>query len=183
MKTKTNSIIAASLFAFGCLQAQPCAVQPFQMGPMPMVRAAPADTAAPLASALPPKDTTLVVDIAINDTVSFSVTKIVAHAGQKITVHLKDSGKLPKSVMAHNWILLKPGTDVFAYAAAAAADKAENFQPKALANEVLAAIPMIGAGESGEITFTSPKVPGTYTYICSCYGHAFAGMRGVLVVI
>jgi len=160
MKTKTNLFIIALTLALGVLQAQ----------------TAPATTAA--APAVPP----LTIDLIVNDMMSFNVTKIEARPGQTITVRLKNNGTLPKNVMAHNWILLKAGTDMNAYAAAAAAAKDENFQPKALNDKVLAAIPMIGAKQTGEVTFTSPTTPGTYTYLCSCYGHSMAGMKGTLIV-
>jgi azurin len=171
MKTKTNLIALLSLLALGGLQAQTAPAAPAAAAPAASTTTAPA-------VALPP----LTVNITTNDMMSFSVTKFEAHPGQTVTVHLTNTGTQPKAVMAHNWILLKAGSDLNAYAAAAAAAKAEDFQPKALAGQVLAAIPMLGAKESGEVTFTCPLTPGTYKYLCSCYGHSMAGMKGVLIV-
>ena len=46
-----------------------------------------------------------------------------------------------------------------------------------LANTTLA-----GNGETVEVTFTAPKAPGVYTYICTFPGHFLAGMKGTLTV-
>ncbi len=171
MKTKSNLFVILSLVAIGGLQGQTAPA------------AAPASSAAaPAATAAAPAMAPLVVDIVVNDMMSFSVTKIEAKPGQIVTIKLKNTGTLPKEAMAHNWILLKGGVDMNAYAAAAANAKAENFQPKALADQVYASIPMIGAKQTGEVTFTCPTTPGTYKYLCSCYGHALTGMKGTLVV-
>jgi len=178
MKTKSNLLVLISIFAVGGLQAQTAPATPAAATPAAAAPAASAPVATPAAAALPP----LKVAITTNDMMSFSVTKIEAHPGQTITVTLKNNGTLPKTVMGHNWILLKAGANMTAYAATAASAKAENFQPKALADQVLAAIPMLGAKESGEVTFTCPTEPGNYTYLCSCYGHSMAGMKGVLIV-
>lgn len=120
--------------------------------------------------------------ISAYDTMKFSVTKIEAQAGQKLTVELKNEGSIPKEVMGHNWVLLKAGTDVSAYQSAAMTAKAENYAPKAFADKVLAAIPLLGPKETGKVTFTVPTAPGNYPFLCSFPGHQQAGMSGVLVV-
>ena len=134
------------------------------------------------ARAAPPDEAVKNVVITSNDALRFSVTKIEAQPGQTIHVQLKNEGTMPKEVMGHNWILLKLGKDPNAYTKAALAAKAENYQPKALADQVLAAIPLLGPKENGEITFTAPTAPGTYHFLCSCPAHEAAGMRGTLVV-
>jgi azurin len=111
----------------------------------------------------------------------YSVTKIEAHPGQKVTVELRNDGTLPKEAMGHNWILLKAGTDATSYAMSSMTAKSENYQPKSLASRVIASIPMLGPKESGKVTFTAPA-PGSYAYLCSFPGHAQAGMKGVLIV-
>ena len=122
------------------------------------------------------------VVIVANDQMKYSVTKIEAQPGQTIHVQLKNEGTLPKEVMGHNWILLKAGNDVAAYAAAAVSAAKENYQPKSLADQVLAFIPLLGPKQHGEVTFTAPEKPGTYVYFCSFPAHFQAGMRGELVV-
>lgn len=132
----------------------------------------------PLAAA--PAGKTVV--ISAYDTMKFNVTKIEASPGQKVTVELKNEGTLPKEAMGHNWILLTAGANAGAYVSAAIHAKAEDFQPSSLSREVIASIPLLGPKTNGKVTFTAPKVPGNYTYLCSFPAHYQAGMRGVLVV-
>jgi azurin len=124
----------------------------------------------------------LEVEISANDAMKYTVTKIEAHPGQTITVHFKNAGTLPKEVMGHNWILLKLGVSIDSYGNAAGAAKAEGFEPKALADKVIASVPLLGAGQTADVTFTGPTEPGTYNYLCSFPGHALLGMKGVLIV-
>lgn len=122
------------------------------------------------------------INIAAYDSMLYSVKKIAVHPGQKLVVVLTNKGTIPKNGMAHNWILLKAGVDPNAYAAAAL--KANDFEPKALAGEVIASVPALGPNESGTASFTAPAVSGTYHYLCTAVGHTMggSGMRGVLIV-
>ena len=128
------------------------------------------------------EDAVRTVVITVNDNMKFSVTRIDAHAGEKITVQLKNEGTFPKEVMGPNWVLLKSGQDVAAYAAAAVLAKDLDFQPKALGGAVIASIPLIGAHHSAETTFTVPSESGRYMFLCSFPAHCQVGMRGELVV-
>jgi azurin len=128
------------------------------------------------------EDAVTSIEISGNDAMKFNVTSFTVKAGESIHVSLSNVGTLPKSVMGHNWVLLKSGTDAAAYASAAANAKGEDFQPKALAGEVIASIGLLGARQNGEVTFTAPTVPGAYTYLCSFPGHFQVGMRGVMTV-
>ena len=121
------------------------------------------------------------ITISAYDTMKFSVMKIEAHPGEKITVTLKNEGNVPKEVMGHNWVLLKAGTDPTSYMTASMTAKAEGYLPKAMASKVLASIPILGPKETGSATFTAPPA-GTYTYLCSFPAHCQAGMKGVLIV-
>ena len=58
---------------------------------------------------------------------------------------------------------------------------ATNALPEASMEDVVAATKLLGPAESDVITFTAPKEPGDYQYLCSFPGH-FAMMRGVMVV-
>jgi azurin len=121
------------------------------------------------------------VAITAGDSMKFSTTKVEVPAGSKVTVTLKNEGNLPKVAMGHNWVLLKAGVDAASYSNAAMNAKDEDYQPKAQAAKVIAAIPVLGPGESKSVTFTAPA-PGSYQYLCSFPAHCAAGMRGVLVV-
>jgi azurin len=121
------------------------------------------------------------VAITAGDSMKFNTTKVEVPAGSKVTVTLKNEGNLPKIAMGHNWVLLKAGVDAASYSNAAMNAKDEDYQPKADASKVIAAIPVLGPGESKSVTFTAPA-PGSYQYLCSFPAHCAAGMRGVLVV-
>ena len=122
------------------------------------------------------------VVIVANDTLKFNVTRIEAHPGETIHVRLRNEGSVPKASMGHNWVLLDQDSQAMPFATTAIADRADGFIPKALAAHVLAFIPLLGPGETGEVTFQAPSKPGTYPFICSSMGHSMSGMRGELVV-
>ena len=134
------------------------------------------------ARAADPENAVRTVIITVNDNMKFSVTRISARPGEKICVQLRNEGTLAKVIMGHNWVLLKAGQDVVAYAAAAIPAKDQDYQPKALSAEVITSIPLIGARHSGETTFTVPSEPGSYPFLCSFPAHCQVGMRGELVV-
>jgi azurin len=121
------------------------------------------------------------VQIQAGDTMKFDVTSIEAAPGQKVTVTLTNAGHLPAAAMAHNFVLLKAGTDVAAFAGAAMTHQAEGYMAPEDADKVIAATKMLGPGETDTVSFTAPAA-GTYDYICTFPGHAMAGMRGVLTV-
>ena len=128
------------------------------------------------------KSETINVSISAGDTMKYTVTKIEAAPGQKVVVELKNDGNMPKEAMAHNWVLLKAGVDPQAYSNAAVGAKSENYQPKSMADKVIASIGLLGPKESGKTSFTAPSAPGTYAYLCSFPAHCQVGMRGILVV-
>jgi len=127
-------------------------------------------------------DAVKTVVIVSNDQMKFSVTHIEASPGEKIHIQLRNEGTMPKNGMGHNWILLKSNADPAAFAMAAIAARDNDYVPKALAPQILAAIPLLGPKEVGDVTFTCPTKPGKYPYLCSCNGHSMAGMRGELIV-
>ena len=122
------------------------------------------------------------VVIKATDDMKFSVTEIVAKRGEKLRIVLSSRGTMPKMAMAHNLVLLAKGTDVDAFANASAVARTTNYIAPAMNPKVLAATKLAGNGETVEVIFDAPKVPGRYDYICSFPGHYLGGMRGVLVV-
>lgn len=122
------------------------------------------------------------VQITASDLMRFNVKRIEVEPGQKIRVQLKNEGTLPREVMAHNWILLKAGSDTNAYTAAAAGARKQDYRPASLDDEVIAAIPLVGAHETREVVFAAPSTRGVYPFLCSYPGHCQIGMRGELIV-
>jgi azurin len=121
------------------------------------------------------------IEITGGDDMKYSVTTINAKPGEALHIRLSAKGAMPKIAMSHNIVILKPKTDVQAFATAAANARATNFVPPALKDEVIAASTLVGNGETTDLKFTAPKAPGTYPFICTFPGH-FLTMKGTLVV-
>lgn len=128
---------------------------------------------------LPPPRT---VHLVATEEMKFDITEIKAQAGETLRIVLRAKGTLPKTVMAHNFVLLKAGTDAQAFVNASATARATGFIAPAVSAEVLASTPLAGAGETVQVTFTVPSKPGRYDFVCSFPGHFASGMRGVLTV-
>jgi azurin len=127
-----------------------------------------------------------VIEIEGNDQMKFSVTSITASPGERLTVRLKAVGNpsMPKTAMAHNFVLLARGTDAmdFANKSGLPANAKVNYIAPELKDKVIAATALAGNGETVEVTFNAPKEPGNYTYLCSFPAHFAVGMRGTLTV-
>lgn len=121
------------------------------------------------------------VDIEATDQMKYDVTDITVKVGQPLTITLTNSGSLPKVAMAHDLVVLRPGTDAASYATASAKHAAENYLAPEMADRVLRATKLLGPGESDTISFT-PKAAGTYDYVCTFPAHYAAGMHGTITV-
>ncbi len=126
----------------------------------------------------PAKET--VLNLEANDQMKYNLTELKAVAGQPIKLTLKHTGKFPITAMGHNVVILKPGTDVAAFAAKALQAKDTQYIPKSEEVSIIAHTKLVGGGEEDTITFTIAE-KGTYTYICSFPGH-YTMMKGVLIV-
>jgi azurin len=119
------------------------------------------------------------VIITSNDAMQFNKKEIRVKAGKKVKVTLKHIGKMDKTVMGHNFVLLKKGVDLAAFGNLAATASANNYIPKGT-KDVIAHTKMIGGGETAVIEFDAPEV-GTYEFLCSFPGH-YAIMKGKFIV-
>src|SRR3954463_14477459 len=75
------------------------------------------------------------IEITAGDNMKFSLASIEAKPGEELKIVLTNVGTQPKEVMGHNFVLLKSGTDVAGFSAAASASKATDFIPAALQNQ------------------------------------------------
>lgn len=116
------------------------------------------------------------------DNMKFDVTSIEATAGEKIRIVYTTNSRIPKQAMAHNVVILDQGTDVQAFANASARARDNQYIAPDFKNKIIAATDLAGGGETVEVTFVVPSVPGEYEYICSFPGHYGAGMKGILTV-
>jgi len=112
----------------------------------------------------------------------FDRHEITVNAGEPLRVVLKSVGSMPKAAVAHNFVLVKAGTDLDRFNAAAFNARETDFIPPEMAGTVIAHTGLAGAGETVEVTFAAPETPGRYVYFCSFPGHYALGMRGVLTV-
>lgn len=115
-----------------------------------------------------------------NDQMQYNKNELKVAAGKTITLTFKHTGKLEKNAMGHNFVLLKQGTDINAFAQQALEAKESDYIPKSAPGEIIAFTKLIGGGESDTITFNIAE-KGSYDFICSFPGHA-SMMKGKLIV-
>ena len=112
----------------------------------------------------------------------YSVETIHAKPGEKLTIRLKTITDMDKSQMAHNWVLLKQGTDALNFVTKGLQHPKNDFIDPDLTGEIIAKTDMVGGGEEDTVTFTVPQKKGEYQYICTFRAHFQAGMKGKLIV-
>lgn len=140
-----------------------------------------ADTSAPATETAAPADANVAEEtINADDQMKYDRTEITVKSGQKVKLTLNHVGKLPKEGMGHNWILLKQGVDLAAFAAEAMKAKDSEYIPASKEGDIIAHTKLIGGGESTSIEFDAPA-PGTYEFLCSFPGHS-GMMKGHFVV-
>lgn len=122
------------------------------------------------------------VVVTAGDDMKFSLTEIRATPGETLKIRLAAVGTAPKSAMAHNLIVLRPGSNQIAFVDAGAQAKATDYVPPRLKSQVLAATILIGNGEAAEIVIKLPARAGTYPFLCTFPGHFINGARGIIVV-
>jgi azurin len=121
------------------------------------------------------------IELVATDNMQFSTRTIEARAGETLRIVVKSTGSMPKIAMAHNFVLLAPGTDPASFANEGAMHRGSDFIAPGLAGRVLFKTAMAGAGETVDVSFTVPG-PGSYPFVCTFPGHVVAGMSGTLVV-
>lgn len=142
---------------------------------------APAETAPETEAAAPATTEPITLELSAGDDMKYDKDVLEAKAGQEVTLNFHHTGKMTKEQMGHDFVLLKEGTDVDAFGQACAANKDHDKLPASQIDNVLAHTDLIGGGESTQIKFTAPTVPGNYTYVCSFPGH-YGSMKGTFIV-
>lgn len=121
------------------------------------------------------------VTIRSGDAMRFDKASITVPAScQRFTVELLHEGKMPKTAMGHNWVLVR-SSDVAAVTRDAMAAGAANDYLQPGDKRVIAHTKMLGGGESDKVSFDVSALDKQqeYTYFCSFPGHA-ALMKGSL---
>ena len=115
-----------------------------------------------------------------NDMMQYNLSEIKVKAGRTVKLTLTHVGTMEKAAMGHNFVLLKAGTDVAAFANKAMTATATDYIPASEKASVIAHTKTVGGGGSDTIEFAAPA-PGTYDYFCSFPGHSSI-MKGKLIV-
>lgn len=139
-----------------------------------------ADTSMESASEAAASEAVTSIALTAGDDMKYSATDFTVPVGKEVTISLHNIGKMAKENMGHNMVILKPGGDVKAYAAGAVSAKAEDYEPKAQADQVLGSTKLLGPDEKGEIKITFPEA-GVYPFLCSFPGHE-GSMNGTITV-
>jgi azurin len=116
-----------------------------------------------------------------NDAMQFDQKAIVVgKTCKEFTLNLVHTGKLPKTVMGHNWVL-STTADSKAVANDGIAAGADKDYIKPDDARVIAHTKLIGGGETASVTFPVSKLKAgeAYTFFCSFPGH-IAIMQGTL---
>lgn len=121
----------------------------------------------------------ITIDINGGDDMKYDLAEIKVKEGQKVTINLHHTGKMDKTAMGHNFVILNQGVDLTAFATEAINAKDSDYIP-ADSKEVLAHTDLIGGGESTSVTFDAPA-KGTYDFLCTFPGH-YGTMQGKFIV-
>jgi azurin len=138
--------------------------------------AQPAPSAPPTASAAPAHVELQIASV--GDTMAYDKTTLTVPAKAEVHLVLKNNAKL--DVLPHNWVLVHEKTEAKVAAEGLPRGKEHDYLPEN-SEDVIAATPLALPGKTTEVTFTAPKYPGKYPYICTVPGH-YVMMKGVLDV-
>ena len=122
------------------------------------------------------------IELIGTEKMKFDKEEILAKPGETLRIVLKAVGSMPKTIMAHNFVLLKQGVDATEFNKASFNARATDFIAPERKGDVIAATGLAGGGETVEVVFKAPAKPGSFNFICSFPGHFAMGMRGKLIV-
>ncbi len=122
-----------------------------------------------------------VVQFIASDSMRYNGNHFSVPTGQPVRLELKNTGRTSREVMAHNVVVLQPGTDLAAFDLIAVTAKAENYLGAAQLDAVVTHTPLAGPNQTVQVEFTAPA-PGDYPFLCTFPGHFVAGMQGTMTV-
>lgn len=125
------------------------------------------------------EDTRFKIELGSNDQMQYDKKELKVPVGEPIVLTLKHNGKMDKSVMGHNFVLLNQGVDFQGFAEKAALASDTGYIPADEKESIVINTKMIGGGESDTVEFTITEA-GKYEFLCTFPGH-YALMRGVLI--
>lgn len=122
----------------------------------------------------------IVINLNAGDDMKFDLSEIRVKEGQTVKLTLTHTGKMAKTAMGHNFVLLASGVSLADFAGKAMAAQATEYVPAGSEKDIVVHTKLIGGGESDTIEFTAPA-KGTYDFLCSFPGHS-ALMKGSFIV-
>ncbi len=122
----------------------------------------------------------VLVELTGNDQMQFNLKTIEVPAGSTVRLNLKHIGQMGIDIMGHNFVLLKQGVDLPAFATKAINAKDFEYIPQDEKANIIAYTGLIGGGQSTSVEFTAPAA-GSYKFLCTFPGH-FAVMQGDFIV-
>ena len=134
----------------------------------------------PPAQAKAPAGKVVKVALVGTDQMRYNLSEIKVPKGAKVELTLTHGGKLPAAAMGHNFVLLKKGVNIAAFATKAMSAKASGYVHPDQKDQVIAQSEIVGGGQSTVVTFDAPE-PGVYDFICTFPGH-YALMKGKFIV-
>jgi azurin len=108
---------------------------------------------------------------------TFDKTKLTAPAKSQVHLVFKNNAKL--EALPHNWVLVHEKTEARVAADGLALGVDAGYIPTS--DDVIASTPLAPPKGQSEVTFTAPKYPGDYPFICTVPGH-YLSMKGVFTV-
>jgi len=108
---------------------------------------------------------TLKIGSASSDDLKFANESLTASAGAEVVLTFSNNA----ATQQHNWVLVQNGTKDAVATAGVSAGPASSWVSPDDAN-VIAHTKLTAAGESDQITFTTPAA-GTYQFVCTFPGH------------
>ncbi|MEL6392592.1 MAG: azurin [Bacteroidota bacterium] len=120
----------------------------------------------------------ITLELGSNDQMRYDKSLLRVKEGQQVTLVLTHTGEMSKSLMGHNFVLLKKGTDIDRFAAEAQLAVSTDYIPES--DAIIAHTEMIGGGETTRVVFDAPA-KGSYDYICTFPAH-YGLMRGKFLV-
>jgi azurin len=121
-----------------------------------------------------------VVVLMAGDDMKFNAKEIRIKAGMPVELTLKHTGKMPKTSMGHNVVILSKDAVVSDFVNRANAAEATDYIPNEYKDVIIAHTKMLGGGEQDMTTFTINE-PGTYPFMCTFLGHSVI-MKGKVIV-
>jgi azurin len=114
------------------------------------------------------------ITVTANDAMQYDAKEIsVPKTCKEMSVEFKNTGKLARNVMGHNWVLAKTA-DVAAINADGMTAGLDKQYVKPGDTRVIAATKVLGPGESDTVKIAASKIVAgqDYTFFCSYPGHS-----------